>query len=148
MIDENFEARVADDRGRTRQNKDVPFLIRDDGLLLPNVPLIAKKANFRPYRGDVKATLAERLEYLKGIPGRRRVINTSAQADEEAPFDIAKATKDELIKFAEEEFGEIVDPATHLSKIRSMVAKLAGVDAAAVFSGKPAAGLTREPAEA
>lgn len=144
MIDENFEARVADNRGRTRQNKEIPFLIRDDGLLLPNVPLIAKKQNFRPYRGALNASLAERLEYLKGIPGRRRVINTATVPDEEAPFDIAKATKDELIKFAEEEFGEIVDPATHLNKIRSMVAKLAGVDAAAVFGGsKPA-----EPAAA
>lgn len=147
MLDENFEARVAQHRGRTRQDKQVPFLIRDDGVLMPNVPLIAKKPNFRPYHGDVAASLEERMQYLKGIPSRRRVINSAVLADQEAPFDIAKASKDDLIKFAEEEYGYTVDPATHLNKIRSDVAKLAGIDVATVFSGKPA-GLAREPAAA
>lgn len=133
-IDENLEQRVADHRGKTRQSKTVPFLIRDDGVLFPNVPLIAKKSNFRPYHGDVKATLEERLNYLKGLPGKRRVINSAVQADEEAPFDIAKASKDELIAFAQEQFGEIIDPAEHLNKIRSVVARLAGIDVASVFS--------------
>jgi 1-acyl-sn-glycerol-3-phosphate acyltransferase len=67
------------------------------GVLLPNVPLIARKPRFRPYHGSVNASLEERLDYLKGLSGKRRVINSQAHADEEAPFDIAKATKDELI---------------------------------------------------
>lgn len=141
MLDENFEASVAQARGRTRQNKEVPFLIRDDGILMPNVPLIAKKQNFRPYHGDVKATLAQRLEYLKGMRTSRRVINTATVADEEAPFDIAKATKEELIKFAMDEFVYTIEPDTHLNKVRSIVAKLAGVDPGTVFGGKAPAGL-------
>jgi hypothetical protein len=127
MIDDKFEARVAEHRGKNRQNKSVPFLIRDDGVLMPNVPLIAKKQRFRPYHGDIKATLEERMKYLAGQPQRRRVINTAPPADDE-PFDIAKASKDDLIKFAEDEYGELIDPALHLNKIRSIVAKLAGVD--------------------
>lgn len=142
MIDENFEARVAEHRGKNRQNRAVPWLIRDDGVIFPNVPLIARKQNFRPYHGDINASLEERMNFLKGLSSRRRVINTAAVADDQEPFDIAKASKDELIKFAEEEFGELIDPATHLNKIRSMVAKLAGVDAASVFGGK-----ATEPAE-
>lgn len=137
QINEAFEARVAAHRASTRQDIKVPFLIRDDGVLFPNVPLIAKKPNFRPYRGDINATLEERMKFLRGVSGRR-VINTEVVADEEAPFDIAKASKDDLIKFAADEFGEIIDPADHLNKIRSVVAKLAGVDAATVFGGKRA----------
>ena len=135
QINEAFEARVAAHRSATRQDTKVPFLIRDDGVLFPNVPLIAKKPNFRPYRGDIKAPLDERMKFLRGVSGRR-VINTEVVADEEAPFDIAKASKDDLIKFAVDEFGENIDPADHLNKIRSVVAKLAGVDAATVFGGK------------
>jgi hypothetical protein len=127
MIDEKFEARVADHRSKTRQNKEVPFLIRDDGALFPNVPLLAAKPRFRPYHGKLGAPLEERLAYLAGQPGRRRTVVMSAPINDE-PFDIAKASKDEIIKFAEEEFGEIIDPALHLNKIRAMVAKLAGVD--------------------
>lgn len=147
-INEGFEARVSAHRGATRQDKRTPFLIRDDGVLFPNVPLIAKKPNFRPYRGDVSDSLEKRLQYLRGVSGRR-VINTEAVADEDAPFDIAKASKDDLIKFAADEYGEIVDPAMHLNKIRSMVARLAGVDAATVFGGsKPAAEGLQTPAQA
>lgn len=138
MLDENFEAAVAQARGRTRQNKAVPFLIRDDGLLMPNVPLIAKKQNFRPYHGDVKWSLEQRLEYLKGQQTKRRVINTAAVADDEAPLDIAKATKEELIAFALDEFVHVIEPDTHLNKVRSIVAKLAGVDAGTVFGGNKA----------
>lgn len=125
-IDENFEERVAQSRGRSRQNKQVPFVIRDDGVLFPNVPLIAAKQRFRPYHGKLDASLEERQEYLKGLAPRRRVVNTAP--DEEPPFDIARATKDELIQFAENEFGYTIDPAEHLNKVRSAVAKLAGVD--------------------
>ncbi|MEY2653605.1 MAG: hypothetical protein RLZZ524_633 [Pseudomonadota bacterium] len=138
QINEAFEARVAAHRNATRQDQRVPFLIRDDGVLFPNVPLIAKKQNFRPYRGDINAPLEKRLEFLRGVSGRR-VINTEVVADDEAPFDNAKAPKDDLIKFAADEFGEIIDPADHLNKIRSQVAKLAGVDAATVFGGKRSA---------
>jgi hypothetical protein len=127
-IDENLEERVAQHRSKMRQNKAVPWLIRDDGIIMPNTPLIAKKQNFRPYHGKLDASLEDRMAYLQGLSARRRVINTAAAADEDQAFDIAKATKDELITFAQEQFGEILDPALHLNKLRADVARLAGVD--------------------
>lgn len=137
-IDEATEQRIAESRGRIRQDKHVPWLIRDDGMLFPNVPLIAKKQNFRPYHGDLQASLEDRLNYLKGIRSQRRVINSAAMADAEAPFDIAKASKDELIQFALDEHGVTIDPETHLNKIRADVARLAGL-LPPVRGGAPAA---------
>ncbi len=128
-IDEQLEQRVAEHRSKTRQNKAVPYLIRDDGILMPNTPLIARKQNFRPYHGDIAASLEDRMRYLQGLGSKRRVINSAVAADDEAPFDIAKATRDDLITFAQEQYGEILDPALHLNKMRSIVAKLAGADA-------------------
>ncbi len=128
MIDEQLEERVAAHRSTIRQNKTVPWLIRDDGMLMPNTKLIAKKSNFRPYHGDLKASLEDRMRYLQNLGSKRRVINSAEAADDEQPFDIAKATKDELIVFAQDQFGETLDPALHLNKMRSIVAKLSGVD--------------------
>lgn len=128
-IDEKLEERVAGHRSMTRQNKTTPWLIRDDGMIVPNVPLIAKKNNFRPYHGDITASLDDRMRYLQNLGSKRRVINSAVAADDEAPFDIAKATKDDLIAFAQEQFGEVLDPGLHLNKMRSIVANLAGVDA-------------------
>lgn len=127
-IDENLEQRVAEHRSKTRQNKTQPWLIRDDGMIYPNTPLTAKNTRFRIYHGDVKASLEDRMRYLQNLGSKRRVINSATAADDEAPFDIAKASKEQLIEFAQEQYGEILDPALHLNKMRSMVAKLAGVD--------------------
>lgn len=124
---EKLEEAAAARRNRNRQNKEVPFLIRDDGVLMPNVPLIARKRNFRPYRGDPAASLEERMRYLQGLSAQRRVINSAEQADEEAPFDIAKASKDELITFAEENYAVTLDEGMHLNKMRAEVARMAGL---------------------
>lgn len=139
------EERIAANRGKTRQNKAVPWLIRDDGMIFPNVPLIAKKQNFRPYHGDPGAPLPERMKYLQGFSMQRRRVVMSSPVVEPEPFDIAKATKEELIEFAMEEYSHPIDPDTHLNKVRAEVAKLAGLDYNAIFKtgaqGGAAAGL-------
>lgn len=127
-ITPELEQRIAEHRGKTRQSKSCPWLIRDDGMIFPNVPLIAKKQNFRPYHGDPAAPLDERMQYLQGLTHQRRRVVMSAPLVEEEPFDIAKATKEELIAFAMEEYAEPIDPGEHLNKVRAIVAKLAGVD--------------------
>lgn len=127
-ITPELEQRIAEHRGKTRQSKTCPWLIRDDGMLFPNVPLIAKKQNFRPYHGDLAATLEQRMQYLQGLTHQRRRVVMSAPLVDEEPFDIAKATKEELIAFAMEEYAEPIDPGEHLNKVRAIVAKLAGVD--------------------
>ena len=123
------ERAVSEARGRIRQNKAVPWLIRDDGMLFPNVPLIAKKQNFRPYRGKLDATLAERLRYLEGVPGQRpHNLTLSGPVEEEAPpFDLRRASKDECISIALEQFGQVLDPSKHVSQMRAEVARMAGL---------------------
>lgn len=127
-IDEALEERVADHRGRTRQNKAVPWLIRDpDGSIWPNTPLLAKKQNMRPYHGAIDASAEERKRYLQGLQTRRRVV-VSESANDAPPFDLAKCTKDELIAFAEEEYGYTLDPTGNLHSLRAEFAKVAGVE--------------------
>lgn len=128
-IDENLEQRVADHRGKNRQNKATPWLIREpDGMLFPNVPLLAKKQNLRPYHGPLDASLEDRLRYMQGLPGKRRVIVSGEPVDETPPFDLAKCTKDELIAFAEQEYGYTLDPAGNLHTLRAEFAKVAGIE--------------------
>lgn len=133
MIDETIEEAVSGARGRARQSKTVPFVIRDDGILFPNVPLIAKKPNFRPYHGKVDASIEERMRYLAGFSMQKRAVVSSAPVAEAEPFDIAKASKDEIIVFAFEEFGLSWPDGTHLNRIRADVAKAAGIP---VVNGK------------
>ena len=127
-ITEQTEQAVAESRGRLRQNKQVPWLIRDDGIIFPNVPGIAKKKNFRPYRGKLDATLEERLNYLKGLPVNRQKFTLSEPLDEEPPvFDLKRATRDECVQIALEQFGVTLDPSKHVNTLRAEVARLAGV---------------------
>lgn len=126
-IDEDLEQRVADHRGKNRQNKAAPWLIRDpDGMLFPNVPLIAKKQNMRPYHGPLDASEEDRKRYLQGLPSKRRVV--VSEVDEPPPFDLGKCTKDELIEFMETEYGYTLDPAGNLHTLRAEAAKVIGVE--------------------
>jgi hypothetical protein len=130
-IDEKLEQAVAESRGRSRQNKLVPWLIRDDGMIVPNVPLVAKKPNFRPYHGRIDASLEDRKRYLQNLGSKRRVIVDETPAEEAPPFVVSKANRDELVAFAQEQFGATLNPEDHLNKLRAQVAKLAGVQAQA-----------------
>lgn len=114
-ITEQHEQVASQQRGAKRQNKEFPLLIRDDGMLFPNVPLVAKKSNFRVYQGDPKATLKDRLQYLKmgGLRKAPQLVNV-----EPPPFDVGKATKDEILLFARDEFGLELDPNKPVARLR------------------------------
>lgn len=145
-IDEALEERVAGHRSRTRQNKAVPWLIRDpDGSIWPNTPLLAKKQNMRPYHGAIDASAEERQRYLQGLQTRRRVV-VSESANELPPFDLATCSKDDLIAFAEEEFGYTLDPEGNLHSLRAEFAKVAGVEY--VIPANKARGLKQKAAAA
>lgn len=117
------EERLAEARVSNRQNKAVPFLIRDDGMLYPNVPLVAKNPRYRPYHGDPKATLKQRLDWLAGVqaPQRRKVVL------EPEPFNLSHATAEEIVAFALEEFGAALDPETPLKLLREQCFNLANL---------------------
>lgn len=135
-ITEEHEKAAAAFRGKHRQNKANPWLIRtDDGMIFPNVPLLAKKPNMRVYAGDIKAPVEERLKMLEGMPGRRSIV-----FDDVEPFNITKASKTELIQFAMDEYSEPIDETEHINKVRAVVCKMAGLDYNEIFGGGRTAG--------
>lgn len=115
-IDDTTEEKLSNARNRRRQSRECPLLIRDDGMLYPNVPLVAKKQNFRPYRGDPKASLAERMRYLQGFSQRRAVVFDPAP---DAPFELSKASAEEIVAFALEEYGAALDGEMPIDKLRA-----------------------------
>lgn len=127
-INDSEEARLAAARSRKRQNQDVPYLIRDDGDLYPNVPLVAKDVRFRPFHGDVNASLNERLDYLRGIAKKRKVTYNPQDTE---PFEIGTADLDDLLMFAMDEYGVALDSSLPLRKLREQVYRLSqGMEAA------------------
>lgn len=141
-VTEATEIQAAAFRAKHRQDKVVPWLIRDDGMIYPNVPLLAKLKTMRPYTGDIKAPLEERLKYLSGLPTRRAVT-----FDEPEPFNISTASKQELIAFAMDEYSEPIGEDEHLNKVRATVCSLCGLDYNVVFGGGKATAGGLQPAQ-
>jgi len=138
-----FEQRVNDARTRQRQDKQHPLLINTkDGRLMPNVPRIRKKADYAVYTGHPKATLEDRMRYLQSLGGtggaRRRVVNS---ADDE-PFDIGKATKQELVDFATSEYQANLDVKVDHRILRKQVQALAERFQAMIDKSVAAAAIT------
>lgn len=117
-ITEQDEERQAQIRGRRRQDKDVPLLIRDDGMLIPNTKLIRAKPGFRPYHGNPKASLEDRMRYLKGLGAKRAVVYKEEPPE---PFDIGTASLEALLEFAQEQYGQVLDPNKPLKQLRQEV---------------------------
>lgn len=94
---------------RGQQDPKIKFLIhRDNARLIPNVGKLKNHPKLVPYTGSVKASLEDRLRWLR-TGGSRRVV-ASAPVEELPPFDVSTATKEELIAFAKEEFGLELNP--------------------------------------
>lgn len=141
-ITEAQEARMLSERAaRNKQNPKHPYLINvKDGRLLPNVPALAGRPqkgqpgqpgfepakpghrNYRIYTGDPKAALDERMRWLQtqvGSVGRPiTLVNIE-------PFDVGTATLDELIEFAQTEYGVALSKQLGLKAVRAEVIKLA-----------------------
>lgn len=100
------------------------LLIRDDGMLYQNTKLVAKLKNFRPYYGDPRATLEERLRWLRGENTKFNRQEVKEELDP-ATFDIGKAAKADLIEFASQEFGVKLDSRKAIAELRQEVFKLA-----------------------
>jgi hypothetical protein len=123
MINDAQEAALSN-ATRPRQDQKIPFLIHvDDGRLVPNMPLLRTHPKYRPYHGTLTATQAERMTYLKtefkAIP--RTVIDSSTAK----PFDIASASREELMAFALAEYGTSLAPTLNAMSMRVQIRKLA-----------------------
>lgn len=123
MITAEQEARLSQssDRAKRKQDRTNPMVINiDDGRLMPNTPRLRKHAKYRVYGGDVRAPLEKRMKWLEGAMRQSptKIINSMEIADE---FDVGKADADELVVFANEQFGLILDPTEPLPVLRKRV---------------------------
>lgn len=116
-----------------RQDKEIPLCINiNDGRLVPNVKAIRENVNYRPYMGPLNATVPQRMALIsQSVGGRTRVIATAPILDMNT-FDVSKATREELVTFAQDEYAVELEPDTHLTTLRRQVKDLADQAAQAV----------------
>ena len=144
MISEAVEARMAEARAaRNKQDKEHPMLINiKDYRLMPNVPALRNHRNYRPFAGDPRATYDERKRIVATgqLMGRPIIVDSmlaklhggvtgtvEAPQSDEPPFDVGKATREELTAFGLRYYGVEIDPdgKTHLMKLRAKLRNLA-----------------------
>lgn len=130
-------------QSRNKQDKKHPMLINiEDGRLVPNVPMLAGRKGdpvnkippimphpkYRVFTGDPKASKEQRLRWLEtsGQSGAMRAVVDSG-ADAPAAFDVSTASREQLVAFARDQYGEALDATgdTHLTKLRAQVRALA-----------------------
>jgi hypothetical protein len=123
MINDSQDAALSN-ATRPKQDKNIPFLIHvDDGRLVPNMPLLRLHPKYRPYHGTLTATQAERMTYLKTeYKSTPRAVIDSANTK---AFDIATASREELMAFALAEYGTSLAPTLNAMSMRVQIRKLA-----------------------
>ncbi len=120
MITDAQEAALAARRAQISQDKKHPHLIHiEDGRLMPNVQRLRGHPKYRVFTGSPKATLEERMAWLRSLGH-----GDQAPATEEA-FDIGKASPTEMIAFAASEYGVKFPEDMHHNKMRSELRRLA-----------------------
>lgn len=119
----------ANDRStKKKQDRVNPHVINvHNGRLMPNTFALRNHKDYRVYTGPKGADESERMRWLASA-GRRtpKVIDSSADAP---VFDIGKATKEDLVIFAMENYGAKLNPEQPLKELRTAVATLAKADA-------------------
>lgn len=133
MINAQQEAALqqANDRSsRKKQDKTHPMVIHvDNARLMPNTPRLRAHKDYRVYTGNPTDDEATRKRWLKSS-GRRAPKIIDSTPEEEA-FDIGTATPDDLVMFAFENYGKVLDAALPPKKLREAVKALADAEAAA-----------------
>lgn len=97
--------------------------IRDDGVLCPLTENILKQPNMKRYDGPMTPdfigagpdALANRLRHLDGKTAATKRAIAVAQGQ---PFDIANASKDEILEFIYDEYGEKLDARQNIQTVR------------------------------
>lgn len=125
-ISEHQENAMAQARAaRSKQDAKQPFVInRNDGRLMPNTPLLRKHKDYMPYTGSVKASLDERMNFIRTGSSRSRVIDSTPE-EVLPPFDVGAATKEELVAFAAAEFGVALSVDQDIRTLRKKIVSLA-----------------------
>lgn len=123
---EQHETLAANTRQKSKkysQDKTHPMCINvNDGRLLPNVPNIRKNPDYRVFTGDVNSSVEERMQYLRtGLGPKRTKVVT--QAPKEEVFVLSTASKDDIIAFADMEYGYTLNPNEPVEVLREKFAK-------------------------
>lgn len=133
MITEQQEQNLQsanDRRTAKRQDRTNPHVINvNDGRLMPNTQRLRQHKEYRVYTGPSNADLPTRMRWLEGMRRRApKIIDSSTDAADE-PFDIGKATKEDIAVFAMENFGKVFDLSLPLKTMREELKKLADAEA-------------------
>jgi hypothetical protein len=133
MINAQQEAalQTANDRSsRKKQDKTNPMVIHiENARLMPNTPRLRVHKDYRVYTGNPTDDIETRKRWLKGVGQRTpRVVDSTADV---APFDVGTATADDLVMFAFENYGKVLDSALPPKKLREAVKALADAEASA-----------------
>lgn len=123
MISAQQEAamQMANDRSsKRRQDKTNPHVINvNDGRLMPNTPRLRKHKDYRVYMGPKDADTELRMKWLAGAGRRSPMVVDSSEPAE--VFDLGKATAADLVLFAFENYGMILDENTPIVELRKAV---------------------------
>jgi hypothetical protein len=116
-------------RNRKKQDKRYPHIVNvDNGRLLPNTEKLRAHPKYRVYAGPTgpEVTNEQRLAWVQGLMERNpiKVVNTTAEV-----FDIAKASSEDLVAFALDQYGAALDATKPAAALRREVAALAGLPA-------------------
>ena len=127
MITDQQEANLANanQRAKKKQDKANPMVINiNDGRLMPNTPRLRVHKDYRVYGGRIDAPLPERMKWLAGALKQlpTKVVNSKEAEDS---FDVGTASVDDLVIFAMEQWGVVLDPAKPAKALRKEVMGLA-----------------------
>jgi len=120
--DSNLSQAAAASKKR-KQDATNPMVINiHDGRLMPNTPRLRTHKDYRVYTGDINATLPDRMRWLTGTKRQPiRVVNTQEATNE---FDLGSASKEDIVTFAFEEYGAVLEPTQDIRKLRKEVIRL------------------------
>ena len=134
MISDNQESNLSNAYSRSskkRQDRENPMVINiHDGRLMPNTPRLRIHKDYRVYTGPIDASEPDRMKWVAGALKQRAAVVTNSRADEDI-FDLGAASKDDILVFANENYGKVLDPQTDIRTLRKIVMQLAEQAAAA-----------------
>jgi len=139
-----FNALVEATRAKYKQDKQTPFYINvNDGRLIPNTIAVrghahpttgdivpeTRNADYVPYHGDPKASLEERMKWLRTANTAPRRVITSASVTEPERIDLDKMSKEQLENFMLTEFGMRPPKGADVRTLRKMILAANGTPA-------------------
>jgi len=109
---------------KRRQDKTNPMVINViNGRLMPNTPKLRLHKDYRVYTGSLDASLPDRMRWLEGISKMAPVKVVNSRGAEDS-FDLGAATKEDIITFAFEQYGSVLDGSKDIRVLRKEVMKL------------------------